>query len=278
MLDLIGLGRILPAQEYLERFRAGLLDADSTCLTFDDNLRCQFDVALPVMDDLGLTAFWFVYSSPLEGVVERLELYRYFRTVAFDTVDKFYRDFFVRAADSPMGPAVDAELRSFDPLSWHPEFTFYTDDDRRFRYLRDGVLADGGYDRIMDSMLAARGFDVDLLVDELWMDERCWRELVDRGHQIGLHSHSHPTAMSDCSVAVQRNEYEQNSRAIARVTGTRPTTAAHPCGSYSLDTLDILESLGVELAFAVSGGVRYHPHLEVQRVDSADLLAAVGQL
>lgn len=85
VLDRVGVERILRADEYLERVHADRLDPGSVCLTSDDNLRCQYDVALPVLTELGLTAFWFMYSSPLEGTVERLELYRYFRKVAYDS-------------------------------------------------------------------------------------------------------------------------------------------------------------------------------------------------
>lgn len=106
------------------------------------------------------------------------------------------------------------------------------------------------------------------------MDEACWTELRDLGHEIGLHSHTHPTSMAQLPLDVQRRECAANAECIHRATGTRPTTAAHPCGSYTLQTLDILEELGVELAFAVSGGVRHRPHLEIQRMDSTDALAA----
>jgi peptidoglycan/xylan/chitin deacetylase (PgdA/CDA1 family) len=276
VLDRVGVERILRADEYLERVRADRLDPDSVCLTFDDNLRCQYDVALPVLRELGLTAFWFVYSSPLEGTLERLELYRYFRTVAFDSVESFYREFFARAVESPGGDAVERELASFDPASWRPETTFYTDDDRRFRHLRDGVLSDGGYDLVMESMMREHDIDTEQLAGHLWMDEACWTELRDLGHEIGLHSHTHPTSMAQLPLDVQRREYAANAECIQRATGIRPTTAAHPCGSYTLQTLDILEELGVELAFAVNGGVRHRPHLEIQRVDSTDALAAAG--
>ncbi len=65
LLRRVGLERILPAGEFFSRAEAGLLEPDHVCLTFDGNLRCQFDVALPVLREVGLTAFWFVASATL---------------------------------------------------------------------------------------------------------------------------------------------------------------------------------------------------------------------
>src|SRR4051812_1212306 len=79
LLDFVGAGRILPALEWQERSTRGTLAPDDLCITFDDALRCQVDIALPVLESRGLTAFWFVYSSVFEGVRERLEIYRHVR-------------------------------------------------------------------------------------------------------------------------------------------------------------------------------------------------------
>ncbi|MFQ5806996.1 MAG: polysaccharide deacetylase family protein, partial [Phycisphaerae bacterium] len=93
-------GRFLPAREWLRRAVAGTLDNQHLCLTFDDNLRCQYDVALRVLGDFGLTAFWFLPTSALQGRLQRLELYRAFRVRYFDEIDDFYEAFFRTLATS----------------------------------------------------------------------------------------------------------------------------------------------------------------------------------
>jgi len=65
LLLAVGPDRILPAREWLSRAEAGLLEPDDICLSFDGNLRCQFDVALPVLREFGLTAFWFIPGATL---------------------------------------------------------------------------------------------------------------------------------------------------------------------------------------------------------------------
>src|SRR5258708_17481 len=94
LIEHVGRDSILPAEEWMRRAVQGALSDNDICLTFDDALRCQYDVALPVLRDLGLTAFWFVYSSVFEGNVESLEVYRYFRTTQFPCIDDFYEHVF----------------------------------------------------------------------------------------------------------------------------------------------------------------------------------------
>ena len=44
------------------RFNKNKLTEKKTCLTFDDSLRCQYDIALPVLEDLKIKSF-FLSSS-----------------------------------------------------------------------------------------------------------------------------------------------------------------------------------------------------------------------
>ena len=40
---------ILEAQEYLNKFESSKLLANDICLSFDDALLCQYDIALPIL-------------------------------------------------------------------------------------------------------------------------------------------------------------------------------------------------------------------------------------
>ena len=63
----VGLDNILPAKEWLDRAINNTLSETDVCLTFDDALRCQMEHALPMLQEYGLTAFWFVYTAACEG-------------------------------------------------------------------------------------------------------------------------------------------------------------------------------------------------------------------
>ena len=67
---------------------------NEVCLTFDDAIKCQIDVALSVLEDLKIKSFFFVYTSMFEGKPDNLEIFRYIRMNLFNSVDEFYMDFY----------------------------------------------------------------------------------------------------------------------------------------------------------------------------------------
>ena len=85
---------LLNASQYKEKFENRTLNDTDTCLSFDDALKCQYDIAVPIMERLGIEAFFFVYSSVFSDNPDQLEVFRYFRTASYSDIDEFYEDFF----------------------------------------------------------------------------------------------------------------------------------------------------------------------------------------
>lgn len=241
--------RIRDPRDWCRKVESDELEPGDLCITFDDGLRCQYDIALPVLRRHGLRAFWFAYTSVLSGEGGRLEIYRHFRHACFDSVDAYYRAFFEMVASGPYGALVRDRLNGFDPDSYVPHYTLYTRTDRTFRFVRDQVLGADRYYEIMDAMIAASDLDVPTVMANLWLTDAQIRELHADGHIIGLHSHTHPTRLGELTPNGQRGEYERNSREIARLTGEAPKSVSHPCGHYTDVTLSILKDMGVTVGF-----------------------------
>ena len=89
LLTLIGPERILSANDWCNRVSRGTLQQNDLCITFDDSLLCQFDIALPVLEHFNKTAFWFVYSSVFQDLAEPFEIYRHFRTTQYTNINDF---------------------------------------------------------------------------------------------------------------------------------------------------------------------------------------------
>ncbi len=272
MLVALDLSRILPAGEWVERFERGTLEPQHLCLTFDDNLRCQFDVALPVLRELGLTAFWFVTTAMYGGETPRLEVYRTFRILCFDDNSDFYEAFFRILALSNEAERVEAALRTFQPDGYLAEYPFYREADRRFRYVRDEILGRERYERIMDALIASMGLTVDQLAENLWMTPAQLRTLHDEGHVIGLHTHTHPTRLAGLALREQQREYRENQRILYEMLGQRPVTMSHPCNSYTPETLALLRRMGVRLGFRANMRGGFDAPLECPREDHANIL------
>ncbi len=249
MICQIGARRFLPAGDWFERSVAGRLQPGDLVLTFDDNLRCQYDVALPVLRSHGLTGMFFVYTSVLGGTLERLEIYRHFRSTAFEHIDHFYGAFFSFIDSSPIREVVQRAIADFNPDEYLKGYVYLSRLDKVFRFVRDRVLGREQYERLMDGMLDEYKFDIVHESKRLWMNADMLRTLEAGGHVIGLHSHTHPTLLEALDEKAQRAEFEQNSEVLALLLGKRPRAMSHPNNSYSDVTLRILRDLGVQIGF-----------------------------
>lgn len=263
------------SREWLEYVRTGTLPQGKISLTFDDCLRCQYDVALPVLEKFGLTGFWFVYTGHIfDNLVPRLEVYRYFRTARFPDLETFYGRFF-SIARRDIGDEVDRWRDSFDrgKLVGYPDY--YTLHDCQFREMRDNLLGERQYSEIMDTMIAEEGMDVPSILDKVLMGRDQILDLHRKGHVLGLHSHTHPTTMERLPAERQRQQYESNIADLLRITGVRPQTISHPSNSYSPVTLDILSSLGIRYGFRANVDQLEHGPLELPREDHSTLMRAM---
>ena len=262
---------LLDAGLFLERALEGSLGPTDVVLTFDDALKSQIDVALPVLDEASVLGIFNVYSSVFSGEPDRLEIYADFRANAFTDFQSFWDEFF--ALSGELFPELTLRLDHEYPPGYLSESPFYSDAERRFRFLRDALLRRDAYRMVMDFMLDRSAYDLASRVESLWMDRADLEGLVAAGHVVGLHSHSHPTRMSELSREDQVEEYTLNVNWISEELGVTPFVVAHPCGDYSDETLGVLGDLGIRVGFrsSLTEGP-YGSLLEIPRKDHAVLV------
>lgn len=268
--------RILHAREWLEKAAQGNLAQNDVCLTFDDALLCQYEVALPVLESFDLSAFWFVYSSVITGGTENLEIYRKFRTVCFENINNFYENFFQTVASSQYQKTVEASLKNFSADEYLSQFPFYTVEDKRFRFVRDIALGVKAYNEIQDLMIRDRKIDIPSFTSDLWMNKQHVFELHSKNHVVGLHSHTHPTALASLAEEDQRNEYQTNYDTLNQLLESASATMSHPCNSYNDDTIQILNDLEIKIGFR--SNMKEHPltNLEFPREDHANIMERIA--
>lgn len=263
---------ILSASQYKENFENGTLKNTDICLSFDDALKCQYDIAVPVMERLGIQAFFFVHSSAFGQNPDRLEIYRYFRTACYADLDKFYEDFFhsVEQIDVAKFSRHHAE---YSEINYLATYSFYTDNDRWFRYLRDQYLVRSQYDELMNELMTQNDFDANTAKKDLWMSEEDLVTTESKGHLIGLHSYSHPTQMSKLIKGEQELEYQKNYDHLTGLIGKPIKVMSHPCGDYNETTLEILKSMEIDIGFKDNMSVKeILSPLEIPREDHSNVL------
>lgn len=267
ILRKIGTRRFLKPRDWIERTVAGRLRPGDLCLTFDDTLASQNEIALPVMEAHDLEAFFFVYSSVLDGELELFELIRFFRNMCFPSPDSFYDAFFEEARASIYKVPIEHSLSNREWKKHLENYEFYTDADRRFRFVRDKILPQAEFYAICSRMMDRAGFSREEVGARIWLTTDNLVALAEAGHEIGLHSTTHPTNLGSCSIAEQRREYDYNFNQLSTLLGKRPDTAAYPSGSYDRNTIDIMRSLGIKIGFRSDLGGEDNPPLEQGRLD-----------
>jgi peptidoglycan/xylan/chitin deacetylase (PgdA/CDA1 family) len=259
--------RVIDAKVFAELYQSKTLEPWHVCLTFDDNLGCQFNVATPVLKKLHLKAFFFIYTCIYDNIYEKLESYKYFQGKCYTSLEAFYDAFFLKAqnmyGDSNV---ISSHLESEECKSFRSHVQFYTTNDRRFRYLRDVVLESDDFQSIISSMMEEKGFTVSEYSNEIWMTKTMVRKLHDDGHVVGLHSHSHHTGINNISKTEQMDEYKKNKAYIANLFTPPVWAMSHPLGHYNDDSIAVLEELGIHFGFTtkpIHGATRY----EIPRID-----------
>ena len=277
MLDwLSGRFNLIGAREYLEKFESAKLSENDICLSFDDALLCQYDIAIPILKERGIDAFFFVYSSVFTGKPDNLEVFRYFRTNNFSAIEDFYYQFF-ELVEFELKDYLDQHRQVYSSLNYLSAFPFYTEDDKWFRYLRDQVLGDQKYEQLMIQLMAAKEFKPNDVIDDLWMSEDHLKDIANQGHLVGLHSHSHPTQMSKLNYEEQYIEYKKNLDHLNSIVGD-VVCMSHPCGDYNEDTLTVLDEMGIRIGFRSSlSETTIKGRFEIPRDDHANIYKAMQE-
>ncbi len=247
MINFIGKNNILDADIFFEKLKNKKLKETEVCITFDDALKCQIDIALPVLEELKIKSFFFVYTSVFEQKPDNLEIFRYFRVNYFKNINEFYKSFY---------KVLDKDLKIFfdennDKISSvKDKFPFYSIEDIKFRLVRDNFLNKTKYEEIMFLMIKEKNLNYKEIYKKLFFQKDDLKKLDNLGHLVGLHSHSHPTLLENLNYDEQKNEYEKCLSSISNILDKPKNEIkymSHPCGSYNNDTLEILKELGVEL-------------------------------
>jgi peptidoglycan/xylan/chitin deacetylase (PgdA/CDA1 family) len=252
LIKFIGRSNILDADVFLEKFKESKLKQKEVCLTFDDGIKCQIDVALPVLEDFKIKSFFFVYTSLFRiggGQPDNLEVFRYFRHNYFNNIDDFYVSFYhVLNKDLNIFFKKNEKKIKYTKI----KFPHYSIEDIKFRLIRDIFLKKNDYEDIMFLMIREKRFKYKKLYSKLFFRDEDLINLDKLGHIIGLHSHTHPTLMEKLNYSEQEKEYKKCISIISKILGKSQNLIkcmSHPCGSYNKNTFQVLRKLGIELGF-----------------------------
>jgi len=249
LIKFIGRRNILDADIFFEKFKKNDLKKNEVCLTFDDGIKSQIDVALPVLEDLKIKSFFFIYTSLFEGKPDNLEVFRYFRMNYFKDINEFYINFYSVLNKDLSDFFIHNKVKIKDTKI---KFPFYSIEDIKFRLVRDLFLKKTDYEKTMFLLINEKKFEPKKFYSNLFFNREDLINLNKLGHLIGLHSHNHPTQLEALSYEKQKQQYKKNISTISKIINKPQKEIkwmSHPCGSYDNNTLQILKEIGIELGF-----------------------------
>jgi len=249
VIKFIGRKNILNADEFLNRFNENKLKKSDVCFTFDDGLKCQYEIALPVLEDLQIKSFYFIYTSSYAANPNLLEVSRYFRINCFNNTDEFYQFFFDNCNRDLNNFFKEKQIKINENII---KFKFYTLNDIKFRLVRDEFLTKNQYNEIMIKLFEIKKFNYKKILKELYLDKNELINLYKLENIIGLHSHNHPNKLNYLSYEDQLKEYMENLEILSNlleINNKKIKTMSHPCGEYNNETIKVLKKMNIELGF-----------------------------
>lgn len=266
--------KVISAERWLNKYKNKKLEKNEICFSFDDGLKEQKEIALPILEKYKLKAIFNINTYPTINGIDKLEIYRYYRNYYFKNVEEFYKIFFSYLDKNFQDYKKNSELNDFS--NYLIKSKFYSYNDRKFRYFRDVILKEKYYE-IMDELIK-KIQNLQEVKNKIWLKKEDIKNLSDLGHLIGLHTHTHPTNLDELTFSEQLKEFEENKNILEKIIGKRIELAAYPCGKYNKDTFICMNKLGIKFGLSATTKENNNHNLLISREDITDILSVKEQV
>jgi peptidoglycan/xylan/chitin deacetylase (PgdA/CDA1 family) len=213
---------------------------DQACvLTFDDGLRCQVELALPVLERLGAPAIFFIPGRPL---AERRVL----------EVHKLHalRE---RIPDEQLRARLPADLLEVSADEAQAHYRYDSPEAAGLKFLLNIRLQADRRREIVDALFAEEFPDEGSFAKELYADAAQVAEL-EREHQaVGAHSYAHQP-LATLSAEELDADLRQVTEVLREATGAAPRAFSYPYGTpetVDARTSERVGAAGYEVAFTM---------------------------
>ena len=258
LLD-IGIKNIVSPSLFLDKINKQSRDY-KCCITFDDGLKSQFKIALPILEKYNIKAFWFVYTSIFDEKIPDNEVTKYL-------INKFYPSLEDYLIDLKKSLTKYYPMKKFKiDYSHDKHIKFFTPVEREYRYIRDIVLTSEEY-QYLNKNIFSNKVNIEKVKKKIFLEKKNINYLIRKGHYVGLHSHTHPMNITKLSYKEQFFEYQKCQDELNILTNYKSNCMSHPNNYYNRDTLKVLKKLGVDYGFTSQTFEGAISKLEIPRVD-----------
>lgn len=251
------------------------LPENSCLITMDDGLRCQYEIALPILKEKKAPAIFFVGSLPyLEKktcLVHKIHyvLANYSANEIVDFINEFmcrnkHPESFLDIIDKIKTEA-QKKYRYDEPMTASIKLFFNTDKIISSE-IRDAVISE-----LFNTLVVSE----QAFAEKLYMDENQLRDLFNND-LLGLHSHSHQSLASLSGFQIEK-DLNINKKAIESIVSGKLTSISFPYGGkmdVNSEVLVACQKVGFKLGFTMERALNstlLNP-LMFARLDTNDVL------
>lgn len=263
---------LISADNFTDKVIKQKLSSNDICLTFDDTLKCQYDIAYPILKKEKLNAFYFIYSSVFDKKLNLMEVFRDFSNRSFKSINDFYNLFFITFEKLQKNKFL--KFKKNFKSSYLKDYKFYTILDKKYRYARDIILEKKEYDKILIKMMSQKKYSIKKNYKKLFMNKKQISNLIKNKNIIGLHSHKHLPNLSKINFFQQLKDYQKNYNFIEKNFKIKPLSASYPFGRYNDDTIRIMKNLKIKIAFLSKENIKFS-NLAISRIDHSSVLKKI---
>lgn len=232
-------------------------------ITFDDGLKEQFDYALPILDELGIPAVFFVNSSNFSekkvSTVHKIHLLR-----SIISPEEFINQIF--HFDS-------IELEDLEKKRAKDIYQYDDEKSAVLKYILNFKMTFKKQEKVIIKIFD-HFFEEEHVFKNLYMNEQSLSELAKRGY-LGSHSHNHyPLGLLNLDLI--KFEIENSKKVLEKITNSKIEFIAYPYGTKEACTDSvgkIAEKVGFKLGFTTTRGINmdFEKPLLLSRFDCNDM-------
>lgn len=259
---------ITPAKALRFWSEPGAISGLNILITFDDGLRCQFDVAWEILRRKGIPAAFFLNTAYLDK--EEPETVHILHWLLATTTPPKLKEL------------INGELTESEREQWsHSETTgearrqyrYDTDRVASLKYLLNFVIPSQRCREIVRNCFSKEN-NLKEFAEQLYMEADQIRHLGDHD-LVGLHGHEH-VALAQLDEEAVLEQVESCRSKLSQITGKEPWMISYPYGgpsAVSEQVRDICEHAGLTMGFTMKRGVNTKggDPMMASRYDTKDL-------
>jgi len=278
IIKYVGRNRILTPQEWLDRLAKNKLSKDNLCITFDDGLKSQYNIALPVLNKYKIKAFWFIPTGSFSKIYDKNEIFTYLIFTKFKKFQIFFKKF-LNYTKIDKSLLQSKKFKSFFK-KYSKKYKYYSESEIQYRFIKFFMFKKKKFETIMTKFFLNNKINIKKYEQNTWMKKNDIINLSKNSHIIGMHSFSHPYRMSDISKFDQKKEYKKNYKDLKLICKKNILSMSHPMNSYNNYTLKLLNKMGVICGFKADSkfntkSKKFYEHLEIPREDASFILKKI---